>query len=311
MEYLYLLIGFLFLIIGGEFLVRSGIAFAKHFRISTLVVGVTIISFGTSVPELVVSLQAAMQGHPEISVGNVIGSNISNIALVLGLTAIMLPIPVRQKSLKFDWPVMMLISILFYIFILNLELSFYEGLVFVILLISFIFWSIFSSRKTKGSSDEEFQKPGMSILLSVVLIIFSSLGLVLGAHLLVKGAVQIARGFGISEHAISVSIIAIGTSIPEITTSLIAALKKQTDISIGNIIGSNIFNILGILGITSIVKSIPVNKHVIQFDIYWLLGISLLLFLLLLPVKKGLLTRNKGLLLLVIYITYVYLVLIG
>jgi len=311
MEYVFLLLGFIVLLISGEFLVRGGIALSQHLKISTLVVGVTVISFGTSIPELMVSLEAVLKGHPDISIGNVIGSNISNIALVLGLTAIILPIPVRKNSMKFDWPVMMIAGILFYLFILNEILVFFEGLVFVVLLITFITWSIYNSRKEQNTINRKYNNPAISLFGSIILIIISSLGLVYGANWLVKGAGQIAKSFDVSEHAISVSIIAVGTSVPEITTSVIAALRKQTDISIGNIIGSNIFNIFGILGITSMIKNIPVKAFVIHFDIFWLLGMSLLLFLLFLPVKGGLLNRKKGLFLIILYISYICFVLIG
>jgi len=310
MEYVFLLLGFIVLLISGEFLVRGGIALSQHLKISTLVIGVTVISFGTSIPELMVSLEAVLKGHPDISIGNVIGSNISNIALVLGLTAIILPIPVRKNSMKFDWPVMMIAGILFYLFILNEILVFFEGLVFVVLLITFITWSIYNSRKEQNTINRKYNNPAISLFGSIILIIISSLGLVYGANWLVKGAVQIAKSFDVSEHAISVSIIAVGTSVPEITTSVIAALRKQTDISIGNIIGSNIFNIFGILGITSMIKNIPVKAFVIHFDIFWLLGMSLLLFLLFLPVKGGLLNRKKGLFLIILYISYICFVLI-
>lgn len=310
MEYVFLLLGFIVLLISGEFLVRGGIALSQHLKISTLVVGVTVISFGTSIPELMVSLEAVLKGHPDISIGNVIGSNISNIALVLGLTAIILPIPVRKNSMKFDWPVMMIAGILFYLFILNEILVFFEGLVFVVLLITFITWSIYNSRKEQNTINRKYNNPAISLFGSIILIIISSLGLVYGANWLVKGAGQIAKSFDVSEHAISVSIIAVGTSVPEITTSVIAALRKQTDISIGNIIGSNIFNIFGILGITSMIKNIPVKAFVIHFDIFWLLGMSLLLFLLFLPVKGGLLNRKKGLFLIILYISYICFVLI-
>lgn len=306
MQYIHLLTGFVILLISGEFLVRGGIALAKRIRISTLVVGVTVISFGTSAPEFFVSVRAALVDHPAIAIGNVLGSNISNIALVLGLVALVLPIPVKRKSIRIDWPIMMIATILFYIFILNGKLQFFEGLIFILFLVGFLTWSIYNSRRENYLPGRKLEKPRYPLILSILMVILSSIGLMVGADWLVKGASEIARTFGVSEHAISVSVIALGTSIPELATSIIAAIRKEMDISIGNIIGSNIYNLLGILGITSMVREIDVGYNVIHFDVFWLLGISLLLFLFILPLKGGKITRWKGLIFIVTYSTYIY-----
>ncbi|UCG28391.1 MAG: calcium/sodium antiporter [Bacteroidales bacterium] len=308
MQYLYLLAGFIILLLSGEFLVKGGVALARKFRISTRVVGVTIVSFGTSAPELVVSVNAALTGHPAISIGNVIGSNISNIALVLGLVAIFLPVPVRRKSVRIDWPIMMVATILFYLFILNGNLQFFEGLTFIVLLMGFVSWSIYNSRRENYIVGKRAEKPRYPFPVAIIMIVLSSAGLMLGADWLVKGASGVARAFGVSEHAISVSVIALGTSIPELATSIVAAIRKQMDISIGNIIGSNLFNLWGILGITSMVRTIPVESSVIQFDVFWLLGISLLLFVFILPFKGSRITRFEGVVFIVIYAVYIYLV---
>ncbi len=308
MQYIYLLTGFVILLVSGEFLVRGGVALAKKFNISTLVVGVTVVSFGTSAPELFVSIRAALVGHPAIAVGNVIGSNISNIALVLGLVAIILPIPVKRKSVRIDWPIMMIATLLFYLFILNGKLQFTEGLAFIIFLSAFITWSIYNSRRESYLLGRKLEKPRYPLYLAIIMLIIASIGLMVGAEWLVRGASEIARTFGVSEHAISVSIIALGTSVPEMATSVIAAIRKEMDISIGNIIGSNIFNLFGILGITSMVREIDVGGNVIHFDVFWLLGISFLLFLFILPFKGGKITRLKGLIFLVSYTAYLYFV---
>jgi cation:H+ antiporter len=310
MDYLYLLLGFIILLYSGDLLVKGGVALSSHFKVSTLVVGVTVVSFGTSAPELFVSLDAALSGSPDISIGNVVGSNISNIALVLGFTAILLPLPVRSNSIKFDWPVMMGGSILFYLFALNQKLETWEGITFVILLISFMVWTIWKSRRDNKSLAEEFRPASHSIPIALALIVASSVGLYFGANLLVDSAKNIALDFGISERVVGLTLVAFGTSVPELATSAVAALKKEMDISIGNIIGSNIFNILGVLGVTSIIKNISVSDGIISFDIFIMLGISLLLFLLILPLKRGKLHRWKGVLLLSTYLIYVYLVFI-
>ena len=308
MQYIYLLAGFVVLLISGEFLVRGGVALAKNFRISTLVVAVTIVSFGTSAPELFVSVRATLVDHPAISIGNVIGSNISNIALVLGLVALILPVPVKRKSVGIDWPIMMFATLLFYIFILNGKLQFFEGLLFIIFLAAFVTWSIRNSRRENYMPGKKAQKPKHPVYLAVIMVLGSSIGLMMGADWLVKGASEVARTFEVSERVISVSIIALGTSMPELVTSIVAAVRKEMDISIGNIIGSNIYNLFGILGITSIVKEIPVDDRFIRFDAYWLIGISFLLFLFILPIKGAKITRYEGIALLVFYAAYIYFV---
>ncbi|MFP4367246.1 MAG: calcium/sodium antiporter [Bacteroidales bacterium] len=310
MDYFYLILGFVVLLISGDLLVKSGVSLSSHFRVSTLVIGVTVISVGTSAPELVVSIGAALKGHPDIAVGNVIGSNISNIALVLGVTAIIINIPVNKISVRFDWPFMMFASLLFYLFVLTGSLTFIEGLIFVTLLLVFIFWSLRKSRVEMAQVEHIFEKARFPVWVSLVLLVISSGGLYFGATWLVEGAGSIAERFGVSERVISVTVIAFGTSVPELATSVLAAVKKQLDISIGNIIGSNIFNIFGILGVTSIIKPIPVSLE-IRYDIYWMFSISVLLLLFMLPYGRASLNRWKGIILLMTYITYILLVFIS
>lgn len=307
MDYFYLILGFTVLLISGDMLVKSGVALSSHFRISTLVIGVTVVSLGTSAPELVVSVGAALKNHPDIAIGNVIGSNISNIALVLGLTAIIIKIPVSKTTVKFDWPYMMFASFLFYLFVINGRLSFLEGFIFFTLLLVFIFWSIRQSRLEMSRIEHVFAKARYSLTLSILLLIVSSAGLFIGASWLVDSAESIALRFGVSERVISVTVIAFGTSVPELATSVIAAVKKQLDVSIGNIIGSNIFNILGILGVTSMIKTLPVSIEM-KFDVRWMLAVSFLLLLFILPYGKAVITRWKGAVLLLTYIFYIFIV---
>lgn len=302
-DILYLALGFIVLFFSGKYLVVGGVQLAKYFRIPTLVIGLTVVALGTSAPELLVSLKAALSGHPDISIGNVVGSNISNIALVLGITAIIFPIPVARKLIRFDWPIMMGISILFYIFAINGILTWWEGFVFVSIVIIFNIYSIYKGRKSNGDTEEN--KANVAWFWSVLIILASSVGLIFGADWLVKGASCLARDLGVSERIISVSIIAFGTSVPELATSIVAALRKETDISIGNIIGSNIFNIAAILGITSLVTPITVSAAIISSDIIWMLGISLLLFVLMVVKRKELSYWSGGILLLS-YSSYIY-----
>ena len=303
MEYFLTLLGFFILIGSGNFLVRASVSLARYFGLSSLVIGVTVVAFGTSAPELLVSLQAAIADHPEIALGNVIGSNISNIALVLAMTAVIFPISVNRNSIVIDWPVMMLAGILLAVFALDQQLQFYEGLILNAILIGFVWFSIKKSRKSDIVSSEVEKTGKMNLPASVLVIIVSSAGLALGAKLLVDNASSIAQGLGVSERAIAISMLAVGTSLPELVTSVIAAFQKETDISVGNIIGSNIFNILSVLGITALVKTVEVNP-VIMIDIAVMLVISLILFLMMVPSGKGKITRWEGMLLLLSYIIY-------
>lgn len=312
MDYLLLIGGLAILIAGGEVLVRGAVGIALKFNLSPLVIGMTIVSFGTSAPELLVSLKAALEGHPEIAIGNVIGSNIANIALVLGITTLILPIPVQKNTLKIDWPIMMAVSVLFYLFILNGVLNTWEGAIFVSLLLIFIIYQLKSSNNNETDDEddaiEEVKSKFSNVFLHLFFILLGVVGLAFGADWLLEGAVNIAKNFGVSEHVISVTIVAFGTSVPELATSIIAAFKKQMDISVGNLIGSNIFNLLAVLGITSLIKEIPISNQVITNDIFWMLGTSFLL----LPFMFNLnISRWKGAVLTLSYLAYVFFLLKG
>jgi len=308
MDVFLLIVGLLMLLLSGDFLVKGSVSLAGHFKVSKLVIGVVVVSFGTSAPELVVSLDAAIKGHPDIAIGNVIGSNIANIALILGFTAIILPIRVKKKAIHFDWVVMMFVSLLFYVFCLNNILQLFEGLIFIGILAAYIFYSIHKSRRYNKENPDETVAPKYNLLISFVLIIIAAFGLIYGAEFLIRGATSIATKMGVDERIISVSVVALGTSLPELATSIVAAIRKELDIFIGNIIGSNIFNILAILGLSSVVKAIDINPMVLSFDIFWMLAISLLLFIFILPIKKGIITRWKGIVFIFIYVLYIYLV---
>jgi len=227
MEVFYLIAGLVLLLVSGEFLVKGAVSLSGHFKISRMVVGIVIVSLGTSAPELVVSVDAAIKGHPDISTGNIIGSNISNIGLILGLTAIIMPITVKKKSFRWDWSVMMGASVLLYIFMLNLWIEWWEGMIFIIILTSFIIHSIHKSRKENRQNGIQVVKPRFNLLVSVLIVVLSSVGLVYGADFLVKGTAKIAREMGVSERVISVSLVAFGTSLPELATSGLQSQKKK------------------------------------------------------------------------------------
>lgn len=318
MDIFFIILGLIMLLISGNWLVKSGVAFAYHLQIPTLIIGVTIISIGTSAPELVVSIQAALGGFPDIATGNVIGSNIANIALVLAITCIIASLPVRRDTVLFDWPVLLYASFLFFVFALDNKIARWEGVALLISLVLFILLTIRRVKKAKTpqktekkDDDKEEEEPEFTMAASIVIFIISCVGLVFGSKFLVLGAGQLALGLGISERVVSITVIAFGTSVPELATSLVAAFKKQPDISVGNLIGSNIFNILAIMGITSLIKPIRVNPTIISNDFPWMLGIVALLGIMLIPSKKSKLHRWKGFILLFIYFAYFYVVLSG
>lgn len=304
MNYLYLIIGLTVLIFSGDFLVKGGVQIANRLKIPKLIVGLTIVSIGTSAPELFVSVGAALNGSPDLSIGNVIGSNIANIGLILGITALILPMPISRESSKINFPIMLAISFLLWFIIRDFELSIWNGVLLVTLLIAYILFLTYRARKQKDRK-EKIQKPTIPTWRAITYILIASIGLYYGAELLVSSAQKIALSFGISERIIGLTILAFGTSVPELATSIIAALKKQMDISVGNIIGSNIFNILSVLGFTSIIKPINVNPAILEFDILFMIGIAVLLFLTMLPLSNGRIRRFEGFLLLSFYITYV------
>ena len=305
-DYALLIYGILILVISGDILVRGSVSLARFFKISTLIVGVTVVSFGTSAPELIVSINAALSGHQDIAIGNVIGSNISNIALVLALTAIILPIFVAKNSVRIDWPVMMASGILlFLVSYWDNKLQIYDGLIFVSFLIIYIYYVIHKGKRERKHAPE-FKKPKYNIYLSLGFITISIVGMYFGSTFLIDGASGIATSWGVTERVISVTVIAFGTSVPELSTSIIAAIKKESDISVGNILGSNIFNILAILGITASIKDVGVSKEILSNDILWMLASFVLLLIFMFVPTKYKISRIGGVVLLAFYISYIY-----
>ncbi|WP_430812126.1 MULTISPECIES: calcium/sodium antiporter [unclassified Carboxylicivirga] len=303
---LYLLAGFVLLFVSGDWLVKSSVQFARHFKVSTLVIGVTVVAFGTSAPELLVSLNAVFDGAADISVGNVVGSNIANIALVLGLVSVVYPVKVKKKTVWFDWLVMMLATIGLMLGSRDGRISVGEGILFLIVLVVYVIWVVYASRKQQ-KKEEAIEAPSLPLWRAAVLFLMAAAGLYYGAEWLVLGAKDIAINLGVSERVIGISVVAIGTSVPELATSLIAAIKKESDISIGNIVGSNIFNIWAVLGITATLKPIQVSTSIMNIDYWWMLGIAVILLLAILPLSKGIITRWKGAVLFAIYLLYIYL----
>lgn len=309
---LFLIIGLSLLLFSGKYLVESSVVIARQFHIPSGIIGLTIVAFGTSAPELLVSIQAAVQGYPDMAVGNVIGSNISNILLVLGLTVLILPMTVQRSSVLVDWPMMFFLSMLLLVFLFDSQLTRLEGGIFVLLLLFYILFSIRQSRKGVTQEAEKviiLQKTPWWI--TVLIFLASCAGLTFGASLLVDSAAEMAHYFGISERVISITMVALGTSLPELVTSLIAAIKKEMEISLGNILGSNIMNIVSVLGITALIKPINTVREVLTIDMPWMIGSALLLFLFMLPLRKGRITRIQGAIMVLAYTSYIYFIFIS
>ena len=308
MDVFYLIVGLIVLVIGGEFLVRGAIPLAVRMKVSMVVVGLTVVSFATSAPELIVSVYAALTDHSDIALGNVIGSNIANITLVLGLTAFIFPLGFQKRLYRFDLPMMLFASALFGVFLYSdSDLNFFEGFFFVLLLCLLTIYLIRYSQNNDNLSFDKNTKQ-TSLVKMLLYIIFGGGCLFLGSSLLVDGASGIARSIGVSERIISVSIISFGTSVPEFTASIIAAIKKEKDLSIGNLIGSNIFNVFAVLGITSMIQPIEVvDKGLIHNDLWWMFGAALLLYPLMFFFHKRHIGRVEGSLLFLFYLIYIIL----
>ncbi len=317
MSVLYILLGLVLLVVGGEYLVRSSIGLSFKLKLSKMVIGLTVVSFATSSPELLVSINAALDGFSDISLGNVIGSNIANIGLVLGITAVIAPLAIDHDFYKFNWPVMMLFSIgLYFILKTGNEITSLEGGVLVFLLFIYLFFLIRRARKnTKAAPEPEGVDDALAKVSNVKIVIWLVIGgLALwgGSELLVKGAVDLATVMGISERVIAVTMIAIGTSVPELAASVIAALKKEKAISLGNLIGSNIFNIASVLGITALIQPIAVKSpEILTNDIFWMLGFAAVLIPMVLIPKSFEIGRYKGIIIVIAYTIFISIAFIG
>ena len=305
-----LITGLVVLILGGDFLVKGASNIALRLHISPLVVGLTIVAFGTSAPELLISIKSALSGSPDMTMGNIVGSNICNLALVLGVTAVVRPIAVQRNSIKIDWSMTMGSSLLLYYLVREGYVNQYEGIIFVALLSLYIFFVIRKSRKDTKAQLEIYKELdiGRSITTpiwkDVLFILAGSLGLFFGAEWFVGGAKSLASAMGVSERIIGLTVVALGTSLPELVTSIVASFKKETDLALGNLMGSNIFNILSILGITSIIKKISVNDTIYSVDMIWMLVITLIILPMMISRKR--MGRIEGGLLLGIYFYYTY-----
>lgn len=303
-----LLAGFILLFFGGDWLVEGGVALARRFRISPLVIGMTIVAFGTSAPELLVSLISAIKGSAGIAIGNVVGSNIANIGLILGLTALIYPIETDNSKVIRHGSIMIVASLLLIVFALNSGITRIEGLILFACLILFTTISVRKGRTQQQETDiDDLEGKPMTVLAAIGLIVLSCGMLAFGADILVDGATTVASALGVSDKVIGLTIVALGTSLPELAASVAAAFKKQMDISIGNIIGSNIFNILCVLGVSTSIKPISLEFRDYSNDFIWMMGFSIFIIIFTtMRKKKGRLGRTAGILFLLAYAVYAW-----
>ena len=307
MSFFLILIGFILLILGGNWLLKSAVSISLGLKIPKIIIGMTVVSFATSAPELIVSINSAVNGYPDLALGNVIGSNIANLALVLGITLLIAEMDVQKSFFTTNWPVMMVASILLFLFLHNDYLiSDFEGLIFVLFLIFFLVY-LFRFQNYDIIDDLPEDVDLLPASKTFIFFLLGSVGLWGGSEMLITGATDLAITLGVGERLIGVTVVSVGTSIPELAASIIAVLKKEKAISLGNLIGSNIFNILAVVGITSLITPITANDHVIYTnDIYWMLLVSMVLPILILLPKQMELKRKSGVVLLLLYVVFIY-----
>ena len=303
MDFIAIIVGLVLLIKGGDLLLDAAVALSLKINIPKIVIGMTVVSFATSAPELIVSLKSALKGYPDLALGNVVGSNIANLAFVLGVILLISPIRVTKSFYKTDWPIMMIATLLFYSFLqADGYLSQVEGGIMFVLLLIFLIYLLFFQKKAVIEEKVEIDEKEMLLTQLTFTFFAGGFFLWLGSEVLVNSAVSLATSLGVSERIISISVVSIGTSIPELSASIIAIINKEKAISIGNLIGSNIFNILAVIGITAMIHPISVmDRAILDIDFFWMIGVSLLIFPLVFIPKKMRLGRLEGFCLLIIY----------
>ena len=308
--YILFVVGFIILIKGADLLVDGSSSIARKFHVSNLVIGLTLVSFGTSAPELIINLVASFEGKQEIAIGNILGSNIANTLLILGISALIYPLAVHKSTVWKEIPYSVL-AVLVLGFLVNgviiggesqALLSRFDGIILLVLFIVFIFYTFSIAKKHNELSDIQYKE--LEVFKSVVYTVLGILGLGFGGPMIVNGAVKIAQNIGMSESFIGLTIIALGTSLPELATSAVAAFKRNTDIAIGNVVGSNIFNVLWILGISSVIKPLVFDSSNI-INLYIVILVSIILFLSIFIGRKRSIGRLEGFFFLLLYVTYI------
>ena len=293
-----LILGLVILIFGGDLLVRSAVSFAEKFGVSSFLIGVTVVSFGTSIPELMVSIQAAMDQAADIAIGNVLGSNIANIALVLGVSVVIRPLSVTTNTYKLSWWVMLISSLLFILFLLDNVITKMEGL---LLIAGLFFFIIFSIKRNIPNEESIISK--INIQTGILFFVLGAIGLYFGSELFVESAISIASFFNVPKFVIGITVVALGTSLPELVTSIVALMKGQNNISLGNLIGSNIFNVFAVLGITSLIQELGTSSILLFLDFGVMLAVILVFGYQLFIRKK--ISRTAGFILLSGYFSYI------
>ncbi len=297
--------GLTILIIGGNLLLKSAVSISLKFKIPKILIGLTVVSLATSAPELIISLKSALIGSPDLAIANVVGSNIANLGLVLGLTILLSPIKISKDIYKVDWPIMIFSSFCFYVMISDSVINRSEG----VILVSFLIITIFSLIKHQKNTNEEIDLEVESVdsfIKSLIILIVGGFFLYLGSEWFISGAIELASFFGVSERIIGITVVSIGTSVPELVTSMVAIYNKEKSISLGNLLGSNIFNVFAVLGITSIVTPLFVSDtNIIDFDIYIMLFFALIIFPLIYMPNRYILGRKEGAIILFFYFLYV------
>lgn len=310
MNFLFVVLGLALLVVGGNWLLKASVGFSLRLNISKLVIGMTVVSFATSAPELIVSINSALQGSANLAVANVVGSNIANLGLVLGVTILFGTISVSKSFYITDWPIMMASSILLFLFIYSDGvLQRWQGLLLLISLLLYLVYML-KFNKTKELEedlDEINQNKPQPLYKSIILLFLGGIFLWAGSDLLIEGAIGLAKYFNVSDSVIGLTVVSVGTSVPELAASIIAIIKKEKAISLGNLIGSNIFNILAVLGISSMIIPIKVtDASLISSKIYWMIAIAFIVLPLVFIPKKMKLGWKEGTILLALYSIFIF-----
>lgn len=305
-EVIFLVLGLVLLVIGSDLLLRSSVDLSLKYNVSKLVIGLTIVSFATSAPELLISVSSVLKDSSDIAISNVIGSNIANIGMVFSIALLFVTIKIKKENIKYDFPWLIIVSLLFIWFLQDSQIDRFEGLVFTSVLVLFIIFS-FKVRANENEDLDDLSTSNMSLSKIFIFLALSSILLYSGSELFVESSIFFANYFGVSERVIGLTMVAMGTSLPELATTLVAIYKKELDISIGNIIGSNIFNILAVIGITSIIRTLSIkSSEILSFDIYVMFAFSAVLGVFFFFPRKYKMYSIHGLFLLSAFLLYYF-----
>ena len=306
LEVIFLVLGLVLLVVGSDLLLRSSIDLSLKYNVSKLVIGLTIVSFATSAPELLISISSVLKNSSDIAISNVVGSNIANIGLVFSIALLFVTININKENIKYDFPWLIIVSLLFIWFLQDSQIDRFEGVVFTSVLVLFIIFS-FKVRANESEDLDDLSTSSMSLSKIFIYLALSSILLYSGSELFVESSIFFANYFGVSERVIGLTMVAMGTSLPELATTLVAIYKKELDISIGNIIGSNIFNILAVIGITSIIRTLSIeSSEILSFDIYVMFAFSAVLGVFFFFPRKYKMYSIHGLFLLSAFLLYYF-----